>query len=187
MEASAKQMAELEEKLVHEQSRTVNLSAKLEREGERRQTTQDELDQTKQARCPTRNESKRLCSYGDGSAEGNLVGRVRGRRISSGGARRIRHFFSRSYLRIIVEAVNSALASPRRHPIKARTETLERDGGRDVQVKGRKNELILRAEVCCDRGTTRLMRGMSNAESGLLALDCIRTMFKQVLQQPVTF
>lgn len=72
MEASAKQMAELEEKLIQEQSRTVNLNAKLEREGERRQVTQDELDQTKQARYATTEESTRLRSYGDRSAVHHL-------------------------------------------------------------------------------------------------------------------
>lgn len=48
MEASAKQMAELEEQLVHEQSRKTNFESKLEREGERRETLQEELDKIKQ-------------------------------------------------------------------------------------------------------------------------------------------
>lgn len=49
MEASAKQMAELEEQLVHERSQVASLTAKLQREDERRQIAQNELDSTKQA------------------------------------------------------------------------------------------------------------------------------------------
>lgn len=48
MDASAKQMAELEEQLIHEKSRGSNVSNKLEREIERRETVQGELDKTKQ-------------------------------------------------------------------------------------------------------------------------------------------
>lgn len=48
MDASAKQNAELEEQLIHERSRVSNLSSKLERESERRETVQGELDKTKQ-------------------------------------------------------------------------------------------------------------------------------------------
>lgn len=48
MEASAKQMAELEEQLVHERSRGSSLESKLERERERRETVQGELDTAKQ-------------------------------------------------------------------------------------------------------------------------------------------
>lgn len=48
MEASAKQMAELEEQLIHERSRGSNLESKLERERERRETVQGELDTAKQ-------------------------------------------------------------------------------------------------------------------------------------------
>lgn len=51
MDASAKQMAELEEQLIHEKSRGSNLSSKLERESERRETVQGELDKTKQVGC----------------------------------------------------------------------------------------------------------------------------------------
>lgn len=47
MDASAKQMAELEEQLIHERSRGTNVSNKLEREIERRETVQGELDKTK--------------------------------------------------------------------------------------------------------------------------------------------
>lgn len=48
MEASARQMAELEEQLVHERSRKSSLESKLEREGERREVLQEELDNVKQ-------------------------------------------------------------------------------------------------------------------------------------------
>lgn len=48
MDASAKQMAELEEQLIHERSRGSTVSSKLERESERRETVQGELDKTKQ-------------------------------------------------------------------------------------------------------------------------------------------
>ncbi len=48
MEASAKQMAELEEQLIHERSRATNLGSKLERESERREAVQGELDKAKQ-------------------------------------------------------------------------------------------------------------------------------------------
>lgn len=48
MEASAKQMAEIEEQLVHERSRGSGLESKLERERDRRETVQGELDKAKQ-------------------------------------------------------------------------------------------------------------------------------------------
>lgn len=48
MGASAKQMAELEEQLIHERSRGSSLGNKLERENERREAVQGELDKTKQ-------------------------------------------------------------------------------------------------------------------------------------------
>ena len=48
MEASAKQMAELEEQLIHERSRGSNLGSKFERESERREAVQGELDKAKQ-------------------------------------------------------------------------------------------------------------------------------------------
>lgn len=41
-------MAELEEQLVHERSRGRTFESKLEREGERRETVQGELDKAKQ-------------------------------------------------------------------------------------------------------------------------------------------
>lgn len=50
MEGSAKQMAELEEQLVHEKSRVVDARGKLARESERREVVQAELDKTKQVR-----------------------------------------------------------------------------------------------------------------------------------------
>eukprot|EP00752_Nemacystus_decipiens_P006959 g6244.t1 len=59
MDASAKQMAELEEQLVHERSRGSNLGSKLEREIERRETVQGELDKTKQALLETRRDLTR--------------------------------------------------------------------------------------------------------------------------------
>lgn len=55
MGASAKQMAELEEQLIHERSRGSSLGNKVERESERREMVQGELDKTKQVT---------LCSLG---------------------------------------------------------------------------------------------------------------------------
>lgn len=48
MEASAKQMAELEEQFIHEKARGADAREKLERESERREAVQGELDRTKQ-------------------------------------------------------------------------------------------------------------------------------------------
>lgn len=48
MEASAKQMAELEEQLLHERSRGSSAREKLAKETERRESVQAELDGTKQ-------------------------------------------------------------------------------------------------------------------------------------------
>lgn len=57
MAASAKQMAELEEQLIHEQLRVESLKSRVERESERRQATSDELASTRKvlrnARNPT--------------------------------------------------------------------------------------------------------------------------------------
>ncbi|CAM9662984.1 unnamed protein product, partial [Laminaria digitata] len=59
LEASAKQMAVLEEKLIFEQSRAGSLKEKLGKESERREAVQGELDTTKQTMLETKRELAR--------------------------------------------------------------------------------------------------------------------------------
>eukprot|EP00904_Undaria_pinnatifida_P004340 jgi/Undpi1/13907/HiC_scaffold_9.g03558.m1 len=59
LEASAKQMAVLEEQLIYEQSRAGSLKEKLEKESERRETVQGELDTTKQTMLEMKRELSR--------------------------------------------------------------------------------------------------------------------------------
>lgn len=48
MVSSAKQMAQLEEQLIYERSRATEARERLARESEKRETTQGDLDKTKQ-------------------------------------------------------------------------------------------------------------------------------------------
>ncbi|CAM9533339.1 unnamed protein product, partial [Discosporangium mesarthrocarpum] len=59
LEASAKEMAVLEEQLIHERLRADDLKSKLGREGERRQAVQEELDKTKQVLIETKRDLSR--------------------------------------------------------------------------------------------------------------------------------
>lgn len=52
-------MAELEENIIHERSRTASLTARLAKEAERRQATQDDLDIIKQTLAETKRDLSR--------------------------------------------------------------------------------------------------------------------------------
>ncbi|CBN77933.1 Hypothetical leucine rich repeat protein [Ectocarpus siliculosus] len=120
MGASAKQMAELEEQLIHERSRGSSLGNKLERESERREAIQGELDKTKQTLLETRREltrqTERLQDALDSANED--------RRVTQGELERVRDMFEDEVagLKEELRAVTTEIDASRRAATRAKAE-----------------------------------------------------------------